>query len=97
MGLIARIIEGFPFFCFISAVSQMNGNTALKHVSEFLPFMRSVRIRGAAGGEDKVNRFHNIFLGIWDNPLYFIFQFCVFLGEIVVFAEDDRAFRYPGD
>ena len=71
----------------------MNGNTALKHVSEFLPFMRSVRIRGAAGGEDKVNRFHNIFLGIWDNPLYFIFQFCVFLGEIVVFAEDDLLLR----
>ena len=55
--------------------------------------MGSVGVGGTLAFQGQTDGFHDIFLGVWNNPFHFVFQIPVCLFKIITVVKDDLLLR----
>ena len=93
MRLITDIVKGFALFCLISMVAEVDRYTSLQDIAEFFALMRGVGVCGSARLKGQPDGLHGIFLGVWDDPLYFIVQLRILLDKIIILPKHDLLLR----
>ena len=86
-------IEGFPFFYFVTFISDMDRDNAGQDITEFFSLMRKIHISGTTGTQSQPDRFHDVFLGVRNDPFNGIVQFRIRFDEIVFCFENNLFLR----
>ena len=67
----------------------MDGNAAVKDIAKFLPFMGDIGICRTARFQCKADGFHDVLLGIWNDPFNLIFQVRIDFFKKILIVDDD--------
>lgn len=89
MTLVGDQIKGFPFFGFITLISDMDCDRSGKDIAKFLSLMRKIHIGGAAGPESQADGFHDVPLSVGNNPLDGVVQLRIGFNEVIFGFEND--------
>lgn len=89
MGGIRGKIKGFPLFGAYGPFPYVDGYASAQYITEFLSFMRIVRIGGTSRFQGEPDGLHNVFLGIGDDPFRSVPAGFIRLFKIIGRGEDD--------
>ena len=68
---------------------KMNFDLTAQYITEFFSFMRQIGINGTVRLQCQPDRFHFIFLGIWNDPFYFVMKLVILLFKKIILCKDN--------